>query len=356
MSDSSQDPTARKRAFREIALMFGATVVVTVGLTLLQGVVGWVRNYVLVIVAATFLYLPLELLHRTGRDPEAYGIHRGQRWRQLKWALLIALITFPPYLVGFHFWQDAALDRQWAPSEARFDHWPLEMSEPPELLTLRPGEVRLYTVRDDIWLRWRLPRGQRFAADIESDEPPEVLRHHGASVEPGPTGVTVSGRDQGRVVFKAPGQTLSVKIKAGGDHLPPDRLRLGTGLSPADEMPYTAERSWWWLINLILVQLLLVALPEEVFYRGYLQTSLDRLIGQDRKVLGVQVNVASVFLTSALFAVGHYLTIPHPARLAVFFPSVLFGWMRRASGGIGASVLYHAACNLLVEISGHFYG
>ena len=60
-------------------------------------------------------------------------------------------------------------------------------------------------------------------------------------------------------------------------------------------------------------------------------------------------------LTSALFAIGHIVTIPHPARLAVFFPSLLFGWMRRATGGIAAPIAFHAACNLLVDVVARFY-
>lgn len=338
--------------------MFMVTVVVTVGLTLLQGAVGWIRNYVLVIVAATFLYLPIEWLHRTGRDPAKFGIHRAQPLRHVKWALLLMVITFPPYLAGFHVWQTTVVEQQWALGQARFDHWPLEMTDPPEVVQLQPGEVRLYTVKDDLWLTWRLPRGQRFEATITSDVMPRVLRHHGGrpTFESDPPRLLFSGGDRGRVVFNAPGHRMSVDVDAGGDRLPPERLRLGTALSPAPEMPFEAERGWWWIINIVLVQLLLVALPEEVFYRGYLQTTLDGLVGRDRRIFGVEVNVTSMLITSALFAVGHYLTIPHPARLAVFFPSLLFGWLRRASGGVGAPMAYHAACNLLVEFGGHFYG
>ena len=126
-------------------------------------------------------------------------------------------------------------------------------------------------------------------------------------------------------------------------------------LKSADENPYRAERGYFWLLNLILVQLLLVALPEEVFYRGYLQSRLDGLIGRDRRILGVEINVASTVLTSALFAIGHVITIQSPTRLAVFFPSLLFGWMRRATGGVLAPILFHAICNIAVQFLSQFY-
>ena len=50
------------------------------------------------------------------------------------------------------------------------------------------------------------------------------------------------------------------------------------------------------------------------------------------------------------------LTEPHPARLAVFFPSLLFGWLRARTGGIGTSVIFHAMCNLFVAVLARGYG
>jgi uncharacterized protein len=92
-------------------------------------------------------------------------------------------------------------------------------------------------------------------------------------------------------------------------------------------------------------QLLMIALPEEAFYRGYLQTTLDRELGRSVTVLGTRIGVG-VVATSAIFAVGHLLTELNPARLAVFFPSLVFGILRARTGGIGASVVFHAMCNL----------
>jgi membrane protease YdiL (CAAX protease family) len=40
--------------------------------------------------------------------------------------------------------------------------------------------------------------------------------------------------------------------------------------------------------------------------------------------------------------------MPVITRLAVFFPALLFGWLRARTGGIGASVVFHALCNLYV--------
>ncbi len=345
---------SRPKLSREVALLYGVTLLVTVGLTWAQGSVGWIRGYLLVIVAATFLYLPIEVLQRKGEDPADLGIHRRDPWKALRLALLVSAVVFVPYLIGFHFWQTNFMERAGPSVEARFDRWPVELEDAPRLTKLRSGEVRLFTVEERAWLAWHLPPGQRFEATAKSDAPIEVVHGHRFAKAKGGEARLRGGSD-GRVVLSTAGTSLEVGVRAGGDDLPASRLRLGTALVAADANPYKAKRSYWWILNIILVQLLLVAVPEEVFYRGYLQTRLDSLIGKDRKILGVDCNVLSMVLTSALFALGHFLTIPSPARLAVFFPSLLFGWMRRASGGILAPALFHAACNLLVEFAVRFY-
>ena len=103
----------------------------------------------------------------------------------------------------------------------------------------------------------------------------------------------------------------------------------------------------------VAAQLLMVALPEEAFYRGYLQSrftlALDG-VGHRGRTAG------AIFITSAIFAVGHFVTIHHPQRLAVFFPSILFGLLRVRTKGIGSSVLFHALCNLFSEMLGKGFG
>jgi membrane protease YdiL (CAAX protease family) len=105
----------------------------------------------------------------------------------------------------------------------------------------------------------------------------------------------------------------------------------------------------------VAAQLLIVALPEEAFYRGYLQTRLDDAWPGRVRLLGAQVG-PSVIVTSAVFALGHYATIHDPARLAVFFPSLVFGWLRARTGGVGAPLAFHALCNLFSESLMRGYG
>lgn len=97
-----------------------------------------------------------------------------------------------------------------------------------------------------------------------------------------------------------------------------------------------------------LGEVLMIALPEEAFYRGYLLTALDDVWRPTRRVFGAPVGLGLV-VSSAVFALGHLFTEFNPSRLAVFFPALVFGWLKARTGGIGAPVLFHAFCNLFAS-------
>jgi membrane protease YdiL (CAAX protease family) len=105
----------------------------------------------------------------------------------------------------------------------------------------------------------------------------------------------------------------------------------------------------------VLAQSFGVAFPEEVFFRGYLQSALDRVWPPASAPFGARLGWG-LLISSAAFAIGHLLTQPDPARLAVFFPSLAFGFLRAKSGGVGASIAFHAACNLFASFLGRSYG
>ena len=106
-----------------------------------------------------------------------------------------------------------------------------------------------------------------------------------------------------------------------------------------------APGAWRWAMETFTWQLLFVALPEEFFYRGYLQGRLCALF-----TAGWRGAALAVIVSAACFAAHHYLLLPAPERLLVFFPALVFGWLRHASGSIVAPVFFHAACNLFAVL------
>lgn len=103
------------------------------------------------------------------------------------------------------------------------------------------------------------------------------------------------------------------------------------------------------MAELLLINLLLVALPEELFYRGFVQTRLVAAWPPWFKRYGVPVGWAIV-VSCGLFAFGHYAgEWGNPARLGPFFPALVFAAMRARSGSIMGAVLYHGLSNVFSE-------
>lgn len=145
-----------------------------------------------------------------------------------------------------------------------------------------------------------------------------------------------------------------VFVEAVMPQMPKDLLRTLTPYPDASMIRFQfrlPDRFTEWLID----DLFVVALPEEFFYRGFLQSRLRDAWPGGRTFLGARLG-AAFWVTAILFALGH-LAIFEVWRLAVFFPALLFGWMRERTNSVVAGALFHAASNLLIKIlDASFFG
>ena len=103
------------------------------------------------------------------------------------------------------------------------------------------------------------------------------------------------------------------------------------------------------VVMVLLSEVLLVAVPEEVFHRGYLMSALEARWPPRHRLLGVRIGFGAV-VSSAIFAVGHLVGDMRIDRLATFFPALLFAWIWRRSGSLWAAIIFHAASNLLMQV------
>ncbi|MDQ3367956.1 MAG: CPBP family intramembrane metalloprotease [Myxococcota bacterium] len=104
----------------------------------------------------------------------------------------------------------------------------------------------------------------------------------------------------------------------------------------------------WKLAEFCAVQLVVVALPEELFFRGFLLGLLEQRFPPKYRVLGGGIGWALV-ISALAFALIHLPKDGDPRALATFFPGLLFGWMRSATGSILASTITHAGSNILIR-------
>ncbi len=138
----------------------------------------------------------------------------------------------------------------------------------------------------------------------------------------------------------------------GAEHLPAWLRRFVSPYMGRPEFAFRlpARFGEWALDNLLVV-----ALPEEFFYRGYIQSRLRDAWPKGRVFLGARLGPA-FWLTALLFGVGH-LAIFETWRLAVIFPALLFAWMRERTGTIIGATLFHASANLLaLVLEASFFG
>lgn len=125
---------------------------------------------------------------------------------------------------------------------------------------------------------------------------------------------------------------------------PPGMCGAFAGWTRAELPPISAD-----LFEFAFVQIVVVAIPEELFFRGFLHEKLERALPPKRSIAGGGVGWALV-ISSALFSITHLSTGLDPRRLAVFFPALAFGWMRSATGSILAGVIAHALSNIALHV------
>jgi membrane protease YdiL (CAAX protease family) len=91
---------------------------------------------------------------------------------------------------------------------------------------------------------------------------------------------------------------------------------------------------------MFLTQIFAVALPEEFFYRGFLQSSLQEKLSP----------VTSIIITNIFFALGHFVGNIDPARLLTFFPGLVFSWLVYKYKSLVSAVVFHAVFNMVAFV------
>jgi len=324
-------------------LAFGGATLLIALVAGLGGVAPWIRANLTVVVAGVFLYLPAWLLDRRGENAGDRGLTLRPLGRNAWICAVVCVAVFPAYAAGFHIWQTQWQGGRWAPSEdsyRRFAPVGGDWLTGERTLEGRPSgpasadQVRVWTDGDRQIVDWgALGKQARY----------RLTDAGGEQVRP-------AGPKAGWRIHRPSGDSWVLEVE------PPISLVAGGPSSPVQDGRLRAERSTSWIFWLVVTQLLLVAIPEEFFYRAYLQGAFARAWpGARRRVLGVATNPAALVATSALFALGHFAVGFDPQRLAVFFPSLLFGWMKDATGSIAAAAVFHALCNIVVDVLSKAY-
>ncbi|TXD38939.1 CPBP family intramembrane metalloprotease [Lujinxingia vulgaris] len=355
-----------KPRWREPLGVFALALGAIIALSLLSPLVPLLAQNLVAIVGLVFFALAHLAIRRIGASPADFGIDLDRLpRRQILFGLGVSAIVFPLFALGNHLWERHALERDFHPSLHNLRQWSPS-------LELRPPELQQDGAR--VWLQRRTLFVEVAHLTPDTSPPTLIARAdhptHWQTVGSGSLRPTDDDRHTWELTPTAPlsrfslppldpharPQTLtSIELSLNGAPITSALQNVDAG------QPLRLKRGLSWLLLWALTHLLLVALPEEVFYRGYLQTRLAQRLrdehDQPRQFLGLSL---ANWLTSALFALGHLLVPVGGAiiasRAAVFFPSLIFGWMRERSGSIIAPTIFHACANMMVLIvSVHYF-
>lgn len=307
------------------------------------------------LLALLLFLIPSWVLKGSGKTIDDMGVDLGPWPKTLIVSGLCMLLIYPLFALGFHGFHTAfsgATPNWGVASLERFQEGLLDAPQVP--CASERHEARAWIAGEGLWILG--PTNRALTVDLGST--PSTVRR--ARCRDGlPRAGPARSRNGGALTVAAGAgvwislkgaREFSLRIQSEGGDLPKDQLLTGArGEATAEDGVLRGSRDWTWILAYLIVHLGIVALPEEWFFRGYLQTRLDERWGTPRRILGADLGWG--FVVSALwFALLHPILLPGLHRLLVFFPALLFGYLRARTGNIGAAVVIHATSNLLLAI------
>ncbi len=349
---------------RELVWALGLTFGLTLALAVVQWAVPATASGMQVGLAIILLQVPTWVLARKAVDHDHLGLLVGPMGRALGLGFATMAVVFPLFVLGYHLVHTELLDRRADWDVAHLARWDEDL----ELAPARPcgradAAASAWLQGDELWIV--APPGADLQITVRADPPVRQGRvitcelgggpRVGAVIRPDRAGRFRPGPGHGLWAPLADRDHFEAHVEDGGRPVPADRLRIGRWSASADDDgELAATRDAWWLLTYVIVHLGLVALPEEWFFRGYLQGRLDGELGTPRRLLGADVGWGLV-LSALAFALLHPILLPGMHRLLVFFPALLFGWLRAKSGNVGAAILVHAGSNVLLAVVSRMY-
>ena len=115
---------------------------------------------------------------------------------------------------------------------------------------------------------------------------------------------------------------------------------FGLGL-PLRPVPPT-EQGW---VSWLFYQFMYVAVAEEVFFRGYVQSNILKLTKPGKNGRHRLFKWLSIVLSAACFAVAHIIIQGRIILLLTFLPGLVLGWLFIRTKSLLAPILFHGLAN-----------
>ena len=120
----------------------------------------------------------------------------------------------------------------------------------------------------------------------------------------------------------------------------------GSGLPLQPVLPQ--GQGWF---NWLFYQFMYVAMAEEVFFRGYVQSNIMRLAGP---VIGKRPRLkdwACIGISAACFAIAHVIVQGQIVSVLTFLPGLVLGWLFIRTRSLLAPILFHGLANVCYVVT-----
>jgi membrane protease YdiL (CAAX protease family) len=111
---------------------------------------------------------------------------------------------------------------------------------------------------------------------------------------------------------------------------------------PPVSVQIPARRQILW----VLFQFLYAALPEELFFRGYVQGRVARLVETKARQNRSFARYFAIGLSAGIFGLSHVLVVGDLAAALTLLPGLIFAWAYATSKSLVGPVLLHGAANV----------
>ena len=112
---------------------------------------------------------------------------------------------------------------------------------------------------------------------------------------------------------------------------------------PLPLCPVIPEKRWFsWSVY----QFMYVAVAEEMFFRGYLQSNVLRLLAMFVQKKSGFLELIGIITSATVFAISHSVLLGSVMPIITFFPGLIFGWLFVKTKSLLAPVLFHGLANV----------
>jgi membrane protease YdiL (CAAX protease family) len=108
-------------------------------------------------------------------------------------------------------------------------------------------------------------------------------------------------------------------------------------------------------ISWFFYQFMYIALAEEVFFRGYIQSNVLRLTVPILSKWPLRGQWISIGISAAFFAVAHIVIQGHIISALTFFPGLVLGWLFIRTKSLLAPILFHGLANAFYLVISVFF-